>query len=263
MCGDAEPSRATFENARPLGTYPFFQPMKVSIILPSYNEAPNILQIIAAVQAHIPSSWEHEIIVVDDDSPDGTADLAAAVAQRDARVRVIRRHEQGLTGALQRGVDEARGDVVLWMDCDFSMPPATIPRLLAEIERGADIAIGSRYVPGGKDAREDWVLILFSRVLNLIAKVLIGGPVRDYTASFVAAPKPVLAQLRLRGVQGEYCIDLLTRAMRKKLRIAEIGYFCVPRVAGESKTAPSFPRYLMRGWPYLTTIFRLMLKRSP
>jgi dolichol-phosphate mannosyltransferase len=231
--------------------------LTVSVVLPTFNERGNIGELIAAIQRELS---EPEIVVVDDNSPDGTWQLVQTLTDQNPRLRLVRRTaERGLTTAIQRGIDESRGAVVFWMDCDFSMPPATMPLLLKQIEDGADVAIGSRYAPGGKDARGDWMPIAFSLVINFFARLLLGGPVRDYTTGFVAARKPVLDQLRLRGDYGEYCIDFLARAHRKGFRIVEVGYACKPREAGESKTAPSFAGFIRRGRKYVTTILGLAL----
>jgi dolichol-phosphate mannosyltransferase len=234
--------------------------LSVSVTLPTFNERENIAALIAAIQKELPSP---EIVVVDDNSPDGTWQIVQTIAQNDASVRLIRRtNERGLTSAIQRGIDEAQGDVVFWMDCDFSMPPATMPLLLKEIERGADVAIGSRYAPSGKDARGDWMPIAFSAAINFFAQLFLGRSVRDYTTGFVAARQSVLNQIRLHGDYGEYCIDFLARAKRKGFCIVEVGYVCKPREFGESKTAPSFIGFISRGWKYVTTILRLSVQSS-
>lgn len=234
--------------------------LRPSVALPTYNEKGNIADLIAAIRAALP---DPEIVVVDDNSPDGTWQIVQALSAAEPRIRLVHRTaERGLTSAIQRGIDEARGDVVFWMDCDFSMPPATMPLLLAELERGADVAIGSRYAPGGKDARGDWMPIAFSAVINIWSQLLLGRDVRDYTTGFVAARKSVLERVRLNGDYGEYCIDFLTRAKRQGFRIVEIGYVCKPRATGESKTAPSFWGFIRRGWKYVVTILRLTVQRA-
>ncbi|MBI3733006.1 MAG: polyprenol monophosphomannose synthase, partial [Chloroflexi bacterium] len=98
-------------------------------------------------------------------------------------------------------------------------------------------------------------------VINLAAKILLGGPVRDYTTGFVAARRSVLEQIALRGDYGEYCIDFLVRAVRRGFRVVEVGYICAPRASGESKTAPSFTGFIRRGRKYVTTILRLAVSR--
>ena len=185
--------------------------LAVSVILPTFNERENVAEVVAGIRAAFPDA---EIIVVDDNSPDGTGQIVARIAERDARVRLVQRNERGLTSAIQRGVNESHGEVIFWIDCDLTMSPATMLVLLNEIERGADVATGSRFVPGGKDARDDRMPVVFSAVINLAARVLLGGSVRDYTTGFVAARRSVLDQITLRGDYGEYCVDFLARAIR-------------------------------------------------
>lgn len=234
--------------------------LSASVVLPTFNERANIGELIAAIRRNLPQA---EIIVVDDNSPDGTWQIVEGAAAQDANVRLVRRTtERGLTSAIQRGIDESHGEVVFWMDCDFSMPPASMPLLLRAIQEGADVAIGSRYAPGGRDARGDWMPIAFSAVINVYARLLLGGPVLDYTTGFVAARQRVLKAIRLNGDYGEYCIDLLARAKRKGFRIVEVGYVCKPRKFGESKTAPSFMGFIRRGRKYVTTVLRLALNRG-
>lgn len=232
---------------------------RVSVVLPTYNECDNIADLIAAINRELP---DPEVVVVDDDSPDGTWQIVQRLAALTPSVCLIRRvGERGLTSAIQRGINESHGYVVFWMDCDFSMPPRTMPVLLTEIERGADVAIGSRYANRGKDARGEWMPIALSAAINLFARLLLGGPVRDYTTGFVAARRTVLEQIKLRGEYGEYCIDFLARARRKGFRIVEVAYVCQPREFGKSKTASSFAGFIRRGWKYVLTILRLTIQR--
>ncbi len=123
---------------------------KISVILPTYNERENIGRLVERIFRSVNDSLQ--IIVVDDDSPDGTWKVVQEIAERDNRVRLLRRvGRRGLRSALVEGISLAQGEIVVWMDCDFSMPPEIVPHLVREI--GAfDIVIGSRYVEGGKDA---------------------------------------------------------------------------------------------------------------
>jgi len=231
--------------------------LSVSAILPTYNERDNIADLIAAIFRLAPQVTE--IIVVDDDSPDGTWAVVAELAKADPRVQLLRRiGERGLTSALKAGFAQATGDAVLWMDCDFSMPPQVIPSLLRELEE-ADVVLGSRYVRGGKDVGHSWSARLFSRLINLFAALLLGFAIHDYTSGFVVARREVLQSLPLRGDYGEYCIDFLYRAWRKGYRVKEVPYTCLPRRAGESKTATHIGQLLWKGRKYVTTILGLRL----
>ena len=126
--------------------------MDITIVLPTFNERDNIAPLIERGLAAL-AGYEAEMVVVDDDSPDGTWQVVAALAERDPRVRLIHRtEERGLTSAIAAGLAAARGKWVGWMDCDLSMPPEDLPCLAAALAAGADIVAGSRYLPGGRDA---------------------------------------------------------------------------------------------------------------
>lgn len=231
----------------------------VSVVLPTYNERDNIVPLIQAILLH--TQHPTEVWVVDDDSPDGTWQVVQGMAAKDPRVHLLRRvDERGLTSAIAAGIAASRGDVVVWMDCDFSMPPEVVPQLVAALEK-ADVAVGSRYVCGGRDVGHSPMARAFSRAINLFASLLLGWGVRDYTSGFIAARREVLERIPLRGDYGEYCIDLLYRAQRAGYRVVEIPYTCVERAGGESKTGANVLDYLRRGWKYVWTVLRLRLGR--
>ncbi len=233
--------------------------MNISIVLPTYNERDNIGPLIERTLTAL-SAYTLEIVVVDDDSPDGTWQIAAGKAEKDSRVRLIRRvNERGLTSAIQRGITEARGDWIGWMDCDLSMPPEDWPKLAALLERGADVALGSRYTPGGADVAHSFTGRAFSRVINAAAGLALDWSIKDYTSGFILARKEVFSKITLRGDYGEYCIDLLYRAKKAGFKVQEAPYVCVPRQAGESKTALNAWGYLARGVNYVKTVGRLLL----
>ncbi len=124
---------------------------KISILLPTYNECENIIPLIQRTLKAI--SQEKEIIVIDDNSPDGTAVLVEQHFKNNPAVRlIIRKNERGLCSAVQREINEAAGNIIAWMDCDLSMPPEKLPELLDKIiKEDYDAAVGSRYAKGGKD----------------------------------------------------------------------------------------------------------------
>ncbi|MBK7204343.1 MAG: polyprenol monophosphomannose synthase [Anaerolineae bacterium] len=235
----------------------------VSVILPTYNEKDNITPLVEAVlrsSQHPTSVW-----VVDDDSPDGTWQRVAEMASHDPRVHLIHRTDaKGLTSAIARGIRDSDGDIVVWMDCDFSMPPERIPALVNAIVReSADIAVGSRYVAGGADVGHSLMAQAFSRTINLAAGLLFGFGVHDYTSGFIAARRVVFERIELTGDYGEYCIDLLVRSQRQGWRVVEVPYLCVERQSGQSKTGVNAMDYIRRGRHYVTTIGRLALHHRP
>ena len=238
----------------------------VCTVLPTYNERDNIAALIEGILTN--AVTPHMVLVVDDNSPDGTADVVRAVANRyntteTQRVALyVRTGQKGLTSAIQCGIDFALesfgADVVTWMDCDLSMPPADVARLVrAIVGEGADVAVGSRWVAGGEDVAHGLMARTLSRIINGSAVALLGDDVHDYTSGFIAARARVLRTLRLRGDYGEYCIDLLARAVGSGFTVVEVPYVCTPRASGESKTGVNLLDYLVKGRKYVATIWRL------
>jgi len=234
----------------------------VSVVLPTFNEAGNIVSLIERVTAAL-EGVPHEILVMDDRSPDGTATLAREAAVKYPHTQVIERHPPaGLTLSIFDGVERARGTFVTWMDCDFSHPPELLPELLAPLRgAAADITCASRYVHGGADNRGDATAVFASRAITKLAQWFIDRRVLDYTTGYVMAPRVLLLELGLRGEYGEYCIELLGAASLRGYRVRELPYESIPRAAGESKTATNVFGFVRRGWRYLVTIGRLWMTR--
>jgi dolichol-phosphate mannosyltransferase len=242
----------------------------VCTVLPTYNELANIGPLVERLLAA--NDPPYLVLVVDDNSPDGTWQVVErwatlypyppAAGARSSVVLIRRIHESGLTSAIQRGIDEAMhtygADIVTWMDCDLSMPPEDVPRLVAAIrEGGADLAIGSRWIPGGTDRAHGVMPRTLSWIINHFAMLLLGDEVHDYTSGFIAGRAEVFRQVRLRGDYGEYCIDLLARASQLGFKLQEVPYVCVPRAAGASKTGAHLGDYLAKGRKYVSAIVSL------
>lgn len=229
-----------------------------SIILPTYNEAQNIELMIKEVQKYI--AYEDEIIVVDDNSPDGTSKLVKELFSQDLQVKLLTRSEKinGLTGAICAGIEMACGDVIIWLDSDLSQPPSKIPEMLEKISQGYDFVSASRYINGGQDARSSApgalisVQTFLSWLLFKLTHWLIGKPFYDWSSGFIACRAEALKSLMpLRGDYGEYYIDLIGRGFKNNFKICEIPYCLVARERGESKTATNFWGLIKRGRKYL------------
>ncbi len=214
---------------------------KTLIIIPTYNERENLEAIVRAIHevvAHV------EILVVDDNSPDGTGQIADALAAADSRIHVVhRRGKEGLGKAYIAGFRWAlaRDYVrIVEMDADFSHPPRYLPDLLAATEQ-ADMAVGSRYVAGG--ATENWGLArrIISRGGGVYARLILGIPVQDLTAGFVCYRRETLERLPLDEVTSSgyvFQIELKYRVFRAGMTIREVPITFPDRVAGESKMSP-------------------------
>jgi dolichol-phosphate mannosyltransferase len=230
----------------------------VSVVLPSYNEKENVIEIIERIKQAVGSRLL-EIIIVDDNSPDLTWRIVEDF--NDPQVRLIRRlDEKGLASAIQDGVKAAKGEVIAWLDCDLGLPPEDLPRLIAGLDT-ADVVIGSRYVAGGQDLRP------FSRrassiALNGLAMMLLSRKVRDYTSGFVATKKEVVNNIQwARKGFGEYFIEFAYLAIRKGYRVKEVGYVFKDRTKGESKSTENVGIFIKLGWQYGRKILSLVGKR--
>jgi len=210
------------------------------LILPTYNEADNIGPIVRAVRAQLRP--EDRILVVDDNSPDGTGAIADDLAHEVAGLEVLHRAgKEGLGRAYLAGFDHALAagaGLVLEMDADFSHDPADIPRLIAAAEQGADLVLGSRYVAGGDVT--DWGLLrkLVSRGGCWYARVVLGVKVRDLTGGFKCFRREVLEALDLNSVHADgygFQIELTYRTIQKGFQIVEIPIVFRDRRVGESK----------------------------
>jgi dolichol-phosphate mannosyltransferase len=237
----------------------------VCTVLPTYNERQNIGPLIERLLLANPQPYR--VVVIDDNSPDGTAQIVQELAHaKPQRVTLVSRTDQtGLTSAIQRGIDEAIDElgagIVTWMDCDLSMPPEVVPALVAAVHGGADLAVGSRWIPGGGDVAHGFSARALSQIINWYAGALLGGQIHDYTSGFIAGRAELFRRLRLRGDYGEYCIDLLGRAQRLGLKVVEIPYVCTPRASGASKTGAGLPDYLIKGRKYVVAAWRA--RRAP
>ena len=210
------------------------------LILPTYNEAENIGPMVRAARAQLRDG--DTILVVDDNSPDGTGQLADALAREIPNVEVLHRPGKlGLGRAYLAGFAHALAhgaDYMLEMDCDFSHDPADLPRLINAAEEGADLVLGSRYVPGGSVT--DWGLLrrLVSRGGSWYARVVLGVKVRDLTGGFKCFRRTVLETLDLDSVHADgygFQIELTYRAIKAGFRVVEIPIVFRDRRVGQSK----------------------------
>lgn len=213
--------------------------MHVVVVVPTYEEAGNIDALCEAVRSSLPDA---EVLIVDDGSPDGTADLARAAGARLGGIEVIDQGSKGGLGAAYRAGFRAaldRGaDICVQMDADLSHDPAVLPALVANVELGADLAIGSRYVPGGRTLDWPWERRALSRWGNRYAAGVLGLAVNDATAGFRAYSADALRRLDVDTVRADgygFQIEMTHRLVRIGGRIVEFPITFRERVAGESK----------------------------
>lgn len=213
--------------------------MLVAVVLPTYNESENIARLLTQLRNVLPDA---RLFVVDDNSPDGTGDIAERCAREMGGIEVLHRPgKQGLGSAYRQGFTHviAQGvDVVVSMDVDFSHDPLAIPAMLAAIESGSDAVIGSRYVSGG--GTKNWPLHrrLLSRWGNLYTGAVLGVKVRDCTSGFRAYRSSALAAIAPETTKAEgyaFLSELVVRLSRRGLKISEVPILFIDRENGTSK----------------------------
>lgn len=237
-----------------------FQKADLSVIIPTYNEYENILQLVEIIKDMLPDDLFTEIIIVDDNSPDGTGGLIAsyiedaltkvcsgikqahenssnfAINTRESIVRLVRReNKSGLISAILQGIKSSTGRYILVMDADFSHPPETVPLLINELLRDPNcIVVASRYTRGGSIRGWPYKRLLLSR---LAAKIAIHGlklcNIRDPISGFFAFPRHIIENIRFDTYGYKLLLEILVKA--KGVRVKEIPYTFINRKSGESK----------------------------
>ena len=223
-------------------------PRKPLLCLPTYDEIDNLGPMVEAILAVVP---QVDILVIDDGSPDGTGRLADELAAADPQVKVLHRAgKEGLGKAYLAGFAWALArdyGLVLEMDCDFSHDPRYLPAMLAAAE-GADLVLGSRYVPGGGTVNWGLGRKLLSRGGSLYARTILGLTVKDLTGGFKCFRREVLEAIDLPGVECTgyaFQIELTYRAVRKGFRVVELPIVFADRRVGQSKMSGNIVREAM------------------
>jgi dolichol-phosphate mannosyltransferase len=232
---------------------------KVVIVLPTYNEKENVEPLITALQkVFAVMTHDMNILVVDDNSPDGTAEVVKSLMKQFNNVHMISGQKNGLGAAYIRGIkyalDVLQADVIMQMDADFSHNPEDVPRLIAALDEGADFVIGSRYVKGG-GIPDDWSLLrrMISRWGNRCARYIAGlNPIRDCTAGFRAIRVSVLRRIDLANlkVQGyAFLMALLHGAVSHNAVVREIPVVYTDRAHGETKLGiTDIMEFILNAW---------------
>jgi dolichol-phosphate mannosyltransferase len=208
-------------------------------VLPTYNESQNIARMLDSIAGALPAGTAAEIIVVDDNSPDGTGDIATlhgkSINSGKLRIEVVRRQGKlGLSSAILAGVQSASGDIVVVMDGDFSHPPQTIPHMIEELQDSRyDIIVASRYVKGGSIAGWPFKRRLMSKGATKIAKYGLGIQVKDPMSGFFAFRRRIIEGVKFDAIGYKMLLEILVKA--KGARVKEVPYTFTNRAAGASK----------------------------
>lgn len=232
-------------------------PDTISVVIPAYNERESIPDILNLIVRHVPLL--EEIIVVDDGSPDMTAREVSVLAENNPKIRLISRlSRQGIVSAIREGIVNSGGEWALWLDADFSDSDFSLRRLI-EARPDCDIALFSRYLPGGGDWRKENLRVVASRVFNCLARFLLGTKTADLTSGYCLARREIFKDIILDGVHGEYFVRFIYQAEKKGLRIKEIPYVYYSRKKGRSKTAGNIFVFMRYCWIYLVEVIRIKL----
>jgi len=226
--------------------------IRCSVIIPTYNENENIVQLIDRIEKVFrQNSIDGEIVIVDDNSPDGTGQIVEKLSKQYNNLKIVHRKQRlGIFSAIKIGCHNALNDLILTMDSDFSHPPKLIPILLSARE-DADIVVASRFVKGG-GMKGSAYRVMISKMINKIIRFSLNSKVRDMTGGFQLMSKSILNKLDVNAWGGEYDIELLVKAERRRFKILEVPFTYTYRKRNKSKTS-----ILKDGFRYLKTILRL------
>lgn len=211
--------------------------MRVSVVLPTYNEAENIVPLVEKILENIPYPYEPEIIVVDDSSPDGTYNIVKKAYAEDNRVRpLLRKEDRGLAKSIGYGLEQSTGDRVIVMDTDFTHDPAEIPRLL-HVAEVFDVVTGSRFCPGGNMPGLGHYLA--SMVFNWNLRLLLRTQIQDNLSGMFCANRKAIEKLDYTKIffgYGDYFFRFLHFVQLNGCSLVEIPVIYQTRMAGESKS---------------------------
>jgi dolichol-phosphate mannosyltransferase len=252
---------------------------KISIILPTYNESKNIIPLVEQIVAELATA-DYEIIVVDDNSPDGTSNIVQQATSRFPNLRLLTRNsDKGLVNSIRDGIKASHeGSICIWMDADMSMSPSLITSFVKEIELGADLVIGSRYIPGGgikgmdlysektslykiwknlSTSEDSFLSAMISKWGNKMIGFILNSPLHDYSSGYYAGRKETFDLIKIEGYFVDYCLSLSYRAYMKGMSVKEVPMFLLPRKYGQSKTSNSLFSILHVGYQCFKSAFIL------
>lgn len=213
---------------------------QISIILPTYNESQNIINILKSIHENIPKGLNTETIVIDDNSPDGTGKIVddyissiKKIAENTINI-IHRKAKDGLSSAILNGIQKANGETIVVMDSDFSHPPQIIPKMIDALKKyPCDLVVASRYITGGKI--QGWTIKrkIMSKIATIIAKKGLGVKTKDPMSGFFAFKKNIIKELNFDGLGYKLLLEIIVK--KKGINIKEIPYTFENRKFGTSK----------------------------
>ena len=229
---------------------------KVSIILSTYNEASVIEDTINKIFEYLKNV---EIILVDDDSPDGTFEKVKKI--NNPNLKVFKRKSRGLASAFLLGLINSSSEVIGWLDSNMGVLAERLPEMLRELEKN-DIVILSRYVDGGSDLRKKQ-RVLTSQFINFFCRLTLSNKIKDYTSGiFLMKREVLLSAVPIATGHGEFFIEFLYKAQKAGKKIIELPYTHPPDIEGMSKTATNILRFCYLGFRYFIRIIQSLFGRN-
>ena len=260
--------------------------INVSIVLPTFNEEENLKTLIPDLIKHLSEVNEllFEIIVIDDNSSDATADVVNKIMETNNQVKLkVRETDPSLPLSIYEGIEQSQYEYVMWMDADCSMPAEDAKRLIDKLSLDRNkVIIGSRFTEGGgykgieSDGNnslvnvikniyksEDSLLAVFlSRIFNFLLIFLLNSNVKDITSGFIVGKKEYFKKEYFTSANyGDYFVYLVSGLGRNKVDCEEVGYICLTRQYGESKTANNLIDLTLKGWPYIKAAIISRIKK--
>jgi dolichol-phosphate mannosyltransferase len=224
--------------------------LMISIVLGTYNESDNMKRLIPILEDIFQlQKIDGEIVVVDDNSPDGTADIVRNFGAKYGNVKLFSRPcKLGPGSAHAEGYRHATGDIIVGMDTDFSHEPSDIPKFITKINEGFDLVLASRYIPGGKYEVKSFQTLkksLASRSGNTLVRLLSGVPFHDFTTSFRAMRRRVVEEVNTTSAGNSFFMEFVLKAYRSGFTMTEIPIVFRDRIRGKSKLKLGKQSYIM------------------
>lgn len=230
---------------------------KISIILSTYNEANCIEDTIKKLKDNIPNL---ELVIVDDNSPDGTFEILKKFESKDIKI-INRESTRGLASAFLCGMLYTTGDKIGWIDSNMGKLASKFPEMIKELVFN-DLVLLSRYTENGSDRRNN-IRIIFSVTINKLCNIFLTNKIKDFTSSIFIMNKRVLKKVvPISYGHGEFFIEFLFNCHKKKIKIKEIPYIQINDSYGNSKTAPNIFNFIYMGLFYLIRIFLSIIRRN-
>ena len=228
----------------------------ISIILSTYNESASIKSTIDEIIHHIK---DVEIVVVDDNSPDGTFEILKKIQYPKLKI-FNRKKNKGLASAFLLGLINASGDIIGWVDSNMGSVVERFPEMISKLET-SDIVLLSRYVDGGSDERNK-ARIIASKLINYVSRLILRSKIKDLSSGIFVMKKDVLLDtVPIATGHGEFMVEFLYNAEKKGNSILEIPYVHPVDIEGNSKSFPNLPKFLLLGFFYLLRLFQTIFRR--